>query len=237
MNIYHRMKSRFVKNSCVLAFHRISNNTNDPYNFNVSPTNFTDQMEIISKYANPVSVAKLVSEIVEGKLTPGNIAVTFDDGYSDNFYRAKPILEKFDIPASIFISTGDLNSEFWWDELERLILTSPVFPEELYLKFSTGSFFWTYEDNEKCSPQESLFSSLLNFIKDLTNSEIIEVLVELRNRIPPDLISDRKYRTMAADELVLLSKGGLIDAGSHSVYHQNFSKLTFKEQEYEDHGK
>src|SRR5437899_7761703 len=48
----------------------------------------------------------------------GRIAViTFDDGYADNFTRALPILEKFGIPATVFVVTKDIGrSNVVWEE-------------------------------------------------------------------------------------------------------------------------
>ena len=51
------------------------------------------------------------------------IAITFDDGYKDNLVYALPILEKFEIPATIYITTKFLseNTEMWWYELSEII--------------------------------------------------------------------------------------------------------------------
>jgi hypothetical protein len=50
--------------------------------------------------------------------------VTFDDGYADNLLNGKPILTRYGIPATLFLATGTIgsSSEYWWDELARLIL-------------------------------------------------------------------------------------------------------------------
>lgn len=54
---------------------------------------------------------------------PGRTAVlTFDDGYLDNFTEAKPILDHFRIPATVFVVTGDVgkNSVVWEEAGEKL---------------------------------------------------------------------------------------------------------------------
>jgi peptidoglycan/xylan/chitin deacetylase (PgdA/CDA1 family) len=44
---------------------------------------------------------------------------------SDNLTAAKPLLQKFDIPATMFVCPAYLGREFWWEELERIIHESP----------------------------------------------------------------------------------------------------------------
>ncbi len=51
------------------------------------------------------------------------IALTFDDGYRDNYEVAYPILKKFDVPFAIFLTTGliDRTLPMWWHVLEHVI--------------------------------------------------------------------------------------------------------------------
>jgi peptidoglycan/xylan/chitin deacetylase (PgdA/CDA1 family) len=46
------------------------------------------------------------------------VAVTFDDGYRDNYEIAAPILKEFDIPATFFITAGAIGTDrvMFWDE-------------------------------------------------------------------------------------------------------------------------
>jgi len=49
------------------------------------------------------------------------VAITFDDGYADNALEAVPIMDEVGIPATFFISTGniDTKSEYWWMTLKE----------------------------------------------------------------------------------------------------------------------
>src|SRR5262249_53775957 len=64
------------------------------------------------------------------------VAITFDDGYADNLYNAKPLLERHEVPASIFVvaNGNEWALEFWWDELEKLFIQPGTLPRSLHLK-------------------------------------------------------------------------------------------------------
>lgn len=49
----------------------------------------------------------------------GSVAVTFDDGYEDNYRVAFPILRAFEVPACIYVATGLVGSEdaAFWDKV------------------------------------------------------------------------------------------------------------------------
>jgi peptidoglycan/xylan/chitin deacetylase (PgdA/CDA1 family) len=100
-SVLHKM---FNRRTVVLMYHRIANSANDYWQLCVSPENFEQQLQVISKHRD-------------------HVAITFDDGYIDNYTAAKPLLEKHHLPATFFIATGNINSgkEFWWDELQQLI--------------------------------------------------------------------------------------------------------------------
>ncbi|MBT0652930.1 polysaccharide deacetylase family protein [Geomobilimonas luticola] len=61
---------------------------------------------------NVVSLQNLVSCLGAGKVIPENtVAITFDDGYRDTYTNAYPILQKYDLPATVFITAAFIGSE------------------------------------------------------------------------------------------------------------------------------
>lgn len=55
-------------------------------------------------------------------------AITFDDGYADNLHLAAPVLEKYRVPATVFVSSGFVGTDrrFWWEQLGALIRETRV---------------------------------------------------------------------------------------------------------------
>ncbi|MBQ7251517.1 MAG: polysaccharide deacetylase family protein [Kiritimatiellae bacterium] len=66
-----------------------------------------------------------LDEALLGDAAPADkpwFAVTFDDGWRDNFLHAFPVLEKLGIPATVFLATGAVEERrpFWWQGLDAL---------------------------------------------------------------------------------------------------------------------
>ncbi|MDR0735656.1 MAG: polysaccharide deacetylase family protein [Zoogloeaceae bacterium] len=65
------------------------------------------------------------------------VTLTFDDGWRDNAELAFPLLQRHEIPASIFLSTdfiGDAtkpNRRFWWEEIAKTFWQTPQSPDAL----------------------------------------------------------------------------------------------------------
>lgn len=102
----------------ILGYHRVKDLAIDPWGMAVSPRNFERQIQaLIGRIGGRLNRSIFRND------TP-KAYITFDDGYSDNYEYAFPILEKYQAEATIFLATGFLGCgrEYWWDRLERIFL-------------------------------------------------------------------------------------------------------------------
>ena len=114
------------ENVLVLVYHRVAKPRSDPWSLAVTPERFAEHLEVLRRHAVPLRLQQLSRALAKGATLPGRaVVVTFDDGYADNLHNAKPLLERHDVPATIFLPSGFIGSEdgFWWDELDRLLST------------------------------------------------------------------------------------------------------------------
>lgn len=88
----------------VLLYHRVSDELRD--SLTVGIEQFDAQMEWLSGHHTVVSITDIVHGNVPRNTTRPVIAVTFDDGYLDNYEHAVPILLRHQVPAAFFVSTG-----------------------------------------------------------------------------------------------------------------------------------
>jgi len=136
------LRSRLTKGALILGYHRIVETSQDPYRISVTPQHFAEQLKILRQYAHPMPLMDLVQALQDGNLPPRAVAITIDDGYADNLYKAKPLLEHYQVPATIFVTTGFMGREFWWDELERIFLSTRLLPDRLYLPLGSHIYEW-----------------------------------------------------------------------------------------------
>lgn len=102
----------------ILQFHRV-NDDEDPF-FPATPVSvFRQQMEYLARNYRVVSLDDLVSGAAFDRAAKFSVAITFDDGYRDNYLYAFPILKQLQLPATIFLATGyvDAGQLPWYDQV------------------------------------------------------------------------------------------------------------------------
>lgn len=94
----------------VLMYHSVGNNKSL---FTVSKKDFARQLEFLKRGGfKVVSLSWLVEKLrSQGSLADKTVALTFDDGYQDNFFNAWPLLKQNNFPATIFLPTNYIGRE------------------------------------------------------------------------------------------------------------------------------
>jgi peptidoglycan/xylan/chitin deacetylase (PgdA/CDA1 family) len=233
-------RSRLVDNAIVLGYHRIVDKPQDPFSISVNPTFFAQHLEILHRYANPICLQDIVRALEEENIPDRAVAITFDDGYADSLYAAKPLLEQYEIPATVFIVTGNPGIEFWWDKLERIILSPEILPEQLCLTIDSKEYEWNlldvekdYKKNNTYGIRQNFLLSVYNCLKPLYFEAQTESLEKISRWTGEASDHDSNTRALSADEIIELAKGDLVEVGAHTVTHSVLDKLSKKEQQQE----
>ena len=126
----------------VLMYHRIAVAETDPWGLCVSPQNFEQHLQVLKNGFNVISTRELLQQVSAKKIIQDAVCITFDDGYTDNFTHAKPLLQNYNCPATFFITTGvtGRQKQFWWDELLNVLLHIKHLPAFLSIKTGTEVF-------------------------------------------------------------------------------------------------
>ncbi len=116
---------RKITNSqvAILLYHRISP-AEDTYHRPLDPVSFREQIKYIADNFKILGLEQLAGMIRSGRSLPEKAAViTIDDGYRDSYDYAYPILQEYEVPATVFVVTGNLDNRelFWWDRVEYIL--------------------------------------------------------------------------------------------------------------------
>lgn len=223
----------------ILMYHRVASADIDPWGMCVSADNFAKHLEILHKWWNPMLLADMVKAHQAGEIPQRAIAVTFDDGYVDNFSNALPLLTEMGVPATIYITSDHIDSEsnFWWDQLESIFLRPSRLPHRLTLDAGRQRFEWDlgeatgysleqFElDREKMAWTENpgtrmaLFYQVWKALWPLQPQQRGLALEALKQWANIEAITCASRRCVNSRELKTLGNSRWIDIGAHTSHH------------------
>jgi peptidoglycan/xylan/chitin deacetylase (PgdA/CDA1 family) len=188
--------------------------------------NVLSTVEFASQIAYLASAYRVISgeefrRIQAGEMTPPRHAamITFDDGYRDNYAEALPVLERFRVPATFFVSTGfvgDRRNRLWLDRLDAML--ARIGPERLH--------GWLHEASVPWSVPTA--AALRTWAKRASCQARTSMLGELERAFGALDPSDIDGEPMTWSELAEMVAAGMT-IGSHTVTHQIVSAASEQE--------
>jgi peptidoglycan/xylan/chitin deacetylase (PgdA/CDA1 family) len=209
-----------LRGAVVLLYHRVTELELDPQLLAVRPEFFRAQMELVSAEYTPMSLGELQRAASANELPERAVAVTFDDGYADNLQQAEPILRAVGVPATVFVATGycTTGSEYWWDELERILLVGSEGPEVLEL--SDGNESRSYATSSADERGEA-YAALQPWLRSGSIQRREDLLRQLRRWAgePEDPVCRESHRPMTVEEVRALGRSTVVDVAAHTRRH------------------
>jgi len=156
------------------------------------------------------------------KLSKNTAIITFDDGYKDNYTVAYPILKKYNLPATIFLTTGhiDNNELLWWDKVSYIISKTKI--KKVRLE-GLGNFSLSIKEKAVRKIQKKL----KNLDNDKKNSLLLQLEKELKVKIPKSsnlFLSWNNVKEMSMNN---------ISFGAHTVSHPILTRMSFNQAKHE----
>lgn len=238
----------------VLLYHRVASVTRDPQLLCVTPEHFAEHMEVLRRLLRPARLSAIADLCIGGSCA-GSVAITFDDGYADNLYNAKPILEQFDVTATVFVVAHNRGPwrELWWDELARITLGPGTLCDPLRLWIAGREHVWqldgegndSHEDSERDAgwnvlsggqpnARQSLYQSLFDLLRPLGFDDRRVTLDSLSQQSTAPMLA--LPETLSSDDLRALADGDLVEIGAHTLTHPMLAALPIAEQRAEIEG-
>lgn len=156
--------------------------------------------------------------------------ITFDDGFLNNYRVAFPILMQLELPATIFLSTGLVNTDdtVWYCKINRAIsATKKTFFDWRGKRYSLVSKLDRFNLSEQ----------LQEYIKNLSQRQLVgelrKMITDLGDDINRPIEPDSPFRILDGGSIKEMMKSGLIEFGAHTHSHAILSSLTSEERRQE----
>jgi peptidoglycan/xylan/chitin deacetylase (PgdA/CDA1 family) len=211
--VYHRIvddRSNYLNKSAVVHHHL---------------KDFETEIAYFKRNFQMISMDEVVSHMKLGKgFRRPSIAITFDDGYLDNYTLAYPVLKKHAVTATIYITTGLIGTpdKIWTEKIGLAFLET----KKDYFNFSTilGDITVPIKTMEEKEQAYSKVSKALKLRPDDERRELVQVLFE---KLEVNEKSGRHFEERMMlnwDEIQEMRKDG-ITIGSHSHTHPILSRM------------
>jgi peptidoglycan/xylan/chitin deacetylase (PgdA/CDA1 family) len=219
----------FRSHDVILLYHRVAVIDSDPWSLCITAERFVEHLEVL-RACVPITLEQVRPSGHYLSKRP-RVAITFDDGYADNLYTAKPLLERYDIPATVFVVTGYVGQdrEFWWDELEKIVFGPETLPQRV--QFSSAVATCSLDTDELS--RSALYMALYRHLQPMPHEERRDVLNQLLVRSHHSLSVRESHRVMTSEEVCKLAQGGLVEIGSHTVTHPRLVSQSLESQKTE----
>ena len=214
------------KINVIIMYHGIDSNENKKFNSRfIGVDNFKKQLLFFKKHANIISI----QNFLDNKFDPNksNIAITFDDGFLNNYKYAFPILEKYEIPSSIYVtSLNQTKYDIIWPDFLDIATyhtTASIQIDNIeFIKNSKGKYF----SNE-------LSMTLNEKIKKEGNFRYKEKVFEAFNKLNLNFKSKEEYfdnwKLMTDEQIKEIDSSKYVKIESHAYWHNNLGNIPINE--------
>lgn len=191
----------------ILTYHRIG-----------SAATFEQQMRHLAQRYKAVSMAELFA-VFEGKRTlpPRAVMVTFDDAYQDFANDAWPIMQRYGIPATVFVATAFPDQPervFWWDRLQLALSRTT--------QTTLTQSPWGQLPLDTTAQRTTAYKRLRDHVKTLPHQEAMALVDRLYRALgSPPVTND----VLGWDALRRLAKEG-VTLGAHTQTHPLMNRVS-----------
>ena len=219
----------------ILMYHRVANETFDPWRLAVTPEVFAEQLAWLARHRTVLGLGEFV-ELRRGRKLPRTaIALTFDDGYACTAEVAAPMLKEAGMSATIFIAPEQIRQggPFWWDELQQIVIehcgTDLVLAGDRIEIGERQEGDWHLDANrEAWTPRQRAFFQLWQRLRTLAPDRLEAAMSELRDQKSGEA-ARQPPRLMSAAEVHAIASGGM-EFGSHALSHSSLPHLSPSER-------
>ncbi|UPU37766.1 polysaccharide deacetylase family protein [Geomonas paludis] len=222
-----------TKNSAfILMYHRILDERNFPSYYlqpgmYVMSETFEKHVLFLNKFFNILPFEELIVRIQKGKSIRRCCCITFDDGWSDNYFHAYPILKTLGVPATIFLATGYVGTSdtFWTEKISCFLSQNGSLLNDFYNWCPSVL-------QERCPSWKSAptIDHVIEFLKEQPPSTRERVIASIDFR---PLEDNPRNQMLTWEQVTEMYASGLVTFGSHTVNHELLDQVGIAQIENE----
>jgi peptidoglycan/xylan/chitin deacetylase (PgdA/CDA1 family) len=210
----------------ILCYHRVGHGGVPIYS-GLPRAVFEAQMNYLRRRYRVVSLDQMLRELTEPSSTDPAVAVTFDDGYVDLYTQAFPILQQYEIPATVFLTVGAIETGevAWYDRV--FVAFQVTFATKFMLPSNPPRTLHLGTPEQRLQAAEEFIS----LMKELSTTERRARCAELEASVAfprKSLVG----RMLTWDDIQRMQAGGVC-FGTHTMTHAVVSRLSDDELEWE----
>lgn len=186
---------------------------------------FERKIMYLKKHYEIISLKEAVERIKNRKKAKNSAVLTFDDGYQDMYDIIFPLLIKHNIPATIFLTTGIIDSEkmLWWDKLALMLDKTKV--DKLVLEKLRGKQF-DLRDHDRKAQALSYLGEKLKWVSEAIKNEVMEEIFR-KLKVNGQEVKHKLYLNW--NEIKEMAAFPLVSFGVHTVTHPNLTTMLYRD--------
>lgn len=205
------------KRLTVLIFHRVLPEVDPLSPDEMHASRFDALVGTLVHFFNVLPMDEALSRLRAGTLPTRSVAITFDDGYADNYTIACPILIKHGVKATFFVASGFLDGGIMWNDVAREALRS-FRGDRLDLSWLDLGVCSVATEAERHRLTETLLPKLKYLTPEGRRTALTRLIGDTGARIPDDLM-------LTTAQLQGLQAAGM-EIGGHTMDHPILAVLS-----------
>lgn len=207
----------------IVAYHAVVRSPLGVYNWCfLNEAGFRRQVSYLVKHFHILPLLEGVQRLKHKELEGPSVALTFDDGYRNTFDLAFPILRHLELPFTVFLTTGFVDSArtIWPCQLLAALIAT-----------RRATLAWEGQEFNLSGPsrKKEAYRELARRLKRLPQpdllSEVRKIVQELGEDPELDVRVESPFRMLGSHEVQEMCSSGLVDLGAHTHSHAILGRL------------
>ena len=219
------LTARNINGNYILMYHGVTATGNTQFNRRHTALHcFRKQIRFLKRHCAVISV----DDFFKGRFVPEkpNFAITFDDGYLNNFTYAKPVLEEFKCPATFYITgLNQIQDNILWADYVNIasILCSADIEIEGELFLKKGNTYFSKQSGR------SLYDIIKHQKAGYSYKQKVRDVFQKQVNFQNQAAIKEYWQLMNDQQITEASRSAFITIGSHGYYHNNLGTVSHED--------